>query len=298
MPVDEAVEDQAPAADLPQAGEELPILTVRDTTLFPHAMLPITVGRPASLALVQSLGENRLMGVVSQLDPRVEQPDPDDLYEVGTVAIVHKVIQVPKESLLLFCEGLGRIRTLEYTSTEPYLKARVERIPEIEPEKTPELEALRQNVVGLFQQVVSVTPNLSDDLSAMAQHIAELGRLADFIAGTLPGLSHPERQVLLEQEDAVTRLREVHKHLTRETELLELRGKIQSEVKGQISQSQREFYLREQLKAIQKELGEGDETQRDIQDLREKLEAAGMSEEVRKEALKELDRLARISPMS
>src|SRR5262249_21733926 len=124
------------------------------------------------------------------------------------------------------------------------------------------------------------------------------GKLADFVSGALPSLSPVERQKLLEQFDARTRLDDIYKHLTRESELLELRGRIQSQVKGQLSQNQREFYLREQLKAIQKELGEGDESQRDIRDLRDKVEAAGMSEEVKAEALKELDRLARISPMS
>src|ERR1041385_4347163 len=151
MPVEE---DQPTATAVePAPLEDLPVLTVRDTVIYPGAMLPITVGRPSSLALVQSLGENRLLGVVSQLDPRTDQPGPGDLYQVGTVAILHKAIQVPKESLLLFCEGVARIRTLEFTTTEPFLKARVERLPELEPEKTPEIEALRQNVVGLFQQV-------------------------------------------------------------------------------------------------------------------------------------------------
>ncbi len=297
MPVDEEIQTQTTAPDS-DTTEELPVLTVRDTVLFPHAMLPITVGRPSSVALVESLGENRLLAVVSQLDPRVESPGPSDLYEVGTVAFLHKVIKVPRENLLLFCEGVSRMRTRGYTSTEPFLKARVERIPEVEPPLTPELEALRENVLALFQQIVTSSPNLSDDLTSVASQITEPGRLADFIAGTLPSLGHAERQALLEQFDARARLNEIHRHLTRETELLELRGRIQSQVKGQLSQSQREFYLREQLKAIQKELGEGDESQRDIQEMRQKIESKGMPEEVKREALKELDRLARISPMS
>ncbi|MFB3827567.1 MAG: endopeptidase La [Bryobacteraceae bacterium] len=297
MPVDEEQEneqDTAPSAEL----EELPILTVRDTVLFPHAMLPITVGRPSSIALVESLGENRLLGVVSQLDPRVEKPRPEDLYDVGTVAVLHKAVRVPKENLLLFCEGVARIRTREFTATEPFLRARVERIPEREPEITPEVDAMRQNIVQLFQQIVAGSPNLSDDLAAAATHIAEPGHLADFVASTLPNLSHGERQQLLEQMDPLQRVNEVHRHLAREVELIELRGRIQSQVKGQLSQSQREFYLREQLKAIQKELGEGDEAQRDIQELRAKLDEAGMPEEVHAEAAKELNRLARMSPMS
>lgn len=298
MPVDEEIRSKTASGNDAQALEELSILTVRDTVLFPHAMLPITVGRPSSLALVEALGENRLFGVVSQLDPRVETPGPEDLYQVGTVAMLHKAIRVPKENLLLFCEGVSRMRTREFTATQPFLKARVERIPEIEPEEDAELEALVQSAVTMFQQIVAGSPNLSDDLATVAGNITEPGKLADFIGGTLPSLSHADRQQLLEQVDARARLNDVHRHLGRELELLELRGRIQSQVKGQLSQSQREFYLREQLKAIQKELGEGDETQRDVEELREKLEAAGMPEEVKAEAMKELNRLSRISPMS
>ena len=280
-PPQEEVEAQSEPTDAPldvaePVVEDVPVLAVRDTVVFPGALLPITVGRPSSIALVQSLGENRTMAVVSQLDPRVESPGPDDLYRVGTICVMHKAIRVPKDNLLLFCEGISRARVLEFTGTEPFLRARIERIPEIEPPSTSEMEALRQNVVGLFQQIVTASPNMSDDLASSAQHIAEPGKLADFIAGNLPALEHTERQRLVEMLDATARLAEVHRHLTRELELLELRGRIQSQVQGQLSQSQREFYLREQLKAIQKELGEGDDSQRDTEDLRKKLEGAGM----------------------
>jgi ATP-dependent Lon protease len=278
--------------------EEVPVLAVRDTVVFPGALLPITVGRPSSVALVQSLGENRTLAVVSQIDPRVESPGPDDLYRVGTICVMHKAIRVPRDNLLLFCEGVARARVREFTATEPFLRASVERIPEVEPEVTSEVEALRQNVVSVFQQIVTASPNLSDDLAATAMHIAEPGKLADFIAGNLPTLEHAQRQKLLEMIDSGARLGEVHIHLTRELELLELRGRIQSQVQGQLSQSQREFYLREQLKAIQKELGEGDDSQRDTEDLRKKLEAAGMPEEVKTEALRELSRLSHMSPAS
>ena len=278
--------------------EELPVLAVRETVIYPGALLPITVGRPTSLALVQSLGENRTLALVSQRDPRVEEPVPDDLYGYGTVCIMHKAIKVPKDNLLLFCEGIDRIRTVGFTATEPFLKARVERLPEVEPEMTAELEALRQNVVSLFQQIVTAAPNLSEELASTASGIQEAGRLADFVAGNLPGLDHPERQRLLELLDSSERLREVNRHLTRELELVELRTRIQSQVQGQLSQNQREFYLREQLKAIQKELGEGDDATREVDDLRRKIEAAGMKEEAHTEALRELSRLARMSPAS
>src|SRR5262245_37643714 len=209
--------------------EELPVLAVRETVIYPGALLPITVGRPTSLALVQSLGENRTLAVISQRDPRVEEPAPDDLYEYGTVCIMHKAIKVPRDNLLLFCEGIARIRTSSYTAVEPYLKARVERIADIEPEMTPELEALRQNVIGLFQQVVNASPNLSEELSGNASAIQEPGRLADFVAGNLPGLEHAERQRLLEMLNSAERLSAVNRHLTRELELVELRSRIQTE---------------------------------------------------------------------
>ena len=296
----EATQDasQVPGAAVAAPLEELPVLTVRDTVVFPGALLPITVGRPSSIALVQSLGENRTLAVVSQLDPRVDTPGPEDLYEVGTVCVMHKAIRVPKDNLLLFCEGIDRIRTRGFTSTEPFLKARVERIPDVEPENTPEMEALRQTVVSLFQQIVAGTPNLSEDLASSAAQMTEPGKLADFVAGNVPSLSPTERQHLLEQPDGRLRLDGIHRHLTLELELIELRGRIQSQVQGQLSQNQREFYLREQLKAIQKELGETDESTRDTEDLRRKLEAAGMPEEVQTEVMRELNRLARLSPAS
>jgi len=281
-----------------KAPEEVPVLTVRDMVIFPGAMLPITVGRPASVALVQSLGESRTIAVISQTDPRVDTPTPEDLYQVGTICTLHKAVRVPRDNLLLFCEGEARIRTREFTAREPFLKAIIERIPDVEPPMTDEIEALRQNVVNLFQQIVAASPNLSDELAAAATHITEPGRLADWVAGTVPSLSPPERQKLLEEPDGKTRLNEVNRHLTRELEMIELRGRIQSQVQGQLSQSQREFYLREQLKAIQKELGEGEDSSRDLEDLRQKLEAAGMPEEVKAEAMREMNRLSHMSPAS
>ena len=278
--------------------EEVPILAVRDVILYPGAMLPITVGRPSSVALVQSMGDSRSLAIVSQLDPRVDAPQPKDLYEIGTLCVMHKAIRVPRDNLLLFCEGTTRIRIREFTATEPFLRARIEKLEEIDPALTPEVEALRQNVVSLFQQIVSASPNLSDDLSTTAAQIVEPARLADFVAGNLPTLVHLDRQKLLEETDGRARLNQVLLHLTRELELVELRGRIQSQVQGQLSQSQREFYLREQLKAIQKELGEGEDGTREIEELRTKLEAAGMPPEVKTEALRELDRLARLSTAS
>src|SRR4051812_13261324 len=286
-----------PSAD-ESSVEEVPVLAVRDSVIFPGALLPITIGRPSSVALVQSLSENRTLAVVAQQDPRIDAPGPDDMYEIGTICVMHKAIRVPKDNLLLFCEGIARIRTRRYTSTDPFMRATVERIPDVEPEMTPEVEALKQNVISLFQQIVTNTPNMSDDLATTAAQITEPGRLADFVAGNVPSLISSERQRLLEILDGHARLLEVHRHLTRELELLELRGRIQSQVQGQLSQSQREFYLREQLKAIQKELGDGDDGARDVDDLRAKLEAAGLPDEVKTEVMRELNRLAKMPSAS
>jgi len=289
------------SGEAPDSGqevlEEIPILPVRDTVLFPHGLLPISVGRPASVALVKALGENRTIGIVSQLDARADSPAPTELYRIGTLVVIHKIVPM-REGLLLFCEGVSRLRTVEFVSTEPYLRASIERLPEIEPDLTPQLEALRQNVLSAFQQIVSAAPNLSDEIYSTASNIPEIGRVADFVASALPGMTHVERQTVLEQLDARSRLDYMNVLLAREVELAELRSKIQSQVQGQLSQSQREFYLREQVKAIQKELGESDDSQQDVDELRQALEAAGMSDEVKAEAMKELKRLARISPMS
>ncbi len=293
----ESAAPEQPAETVIAGPEELPILAVRDTVLFPNALLPLSVGRPTSVALVESLGENRLIGVVSQTDPRTEAPGPHEMHQAGTIAMIHKVVRM-REGQLLFCEGVSRMRTIEYTASEPFLRARVERLPEIEPEITPELTALRQNVLSEFTQIIAAAPNISDEVATAAGNISEIGRLADFIAGTLPSLGHAERQLVLEENDSKKRLEYINQQLAREVELLELRQKIQSQVQGQLSQSQREFYLREQLKAIQKELGEGDEREHETEDLREKIEKAGMPEEVKQEALRELHRFSRITPMS
>src|SRR5579885_2893642 len=280
----------------PADPNQLPLLPVRDTVLFPHALLPLTIGRESSIALFQSLGENKHLGVIAQLDPRVDAPGPQDLHTIGTIAVIHKVIRMPNQNLFIFCEGVSRMRVLEFTALEPFLRGKIEPIREQEPEMTPELEALRQNAISVFQQIVALSPSLSDDLQSIAANIGEIGRLADFMAASLPTLSTAERQEVLNELDVRKRLELVLRKLAKELEVQQLRSKIYSQVQDQLSQTQREFYLREQMKAIQKELGEGDEQQREIEELRQKIEAAGMPEEVKNEALRELKRLSRMSP--
>src|ERR1051326_1121378 len=276
----------------------LPILPVRDTVLFPHAVLPLTVGRESSVQLINSLGEDKTIVVVAQREARVDAPQPADLYTVGTLAIVHKVVKMPNQSLFVFAEGLERVRMAEFTQLTPFMRGRVDTVPEAIPPKSSEVEALQRNVLTLFQQIVAGSPTLSDELSTVAMNIEEPGRLVDFIASSLPSLNTIDKQDLLETVDIKARLTKINQHLAKELEVQQLRNKIQSEVQDRVQQTQREYYLREQMKAIQKELGEQDEGQRDTEELRQKIEAAGMPDEVKKEALKELGRLSRMSPMA
>ncbi|ACO33671.1 MULTISPECIES: endopeptidase La [Acidobacterium] len=281
-----------------QPGRVLPVLPVRDTVLFPHAVLPLTVGRESSIQLIQSLGDEKTIVVVAQRDAHMDAPQPADLYNYGTLATVHKVVKMPNQSLFVFTEGTERVHLGEFTQMEPFMMASVEQVQEIEPAAGPEREALQRNVISQFQQIVTASPTLSDELQTIAMNIEEPGRLVDFIASSLPFLTTIDKQELLETPDAQARLERVNKHLAKELEVQQLRNKIQSEVQDQVQQSQRDYYLREQLKAIQKELGEADEGQKDIEELREKIEAAGMPEETKKETLKELNRLSRMSPMA
>jgi ATP-dependent Lon protease len=293
-----------PTAKNTEGGEEtngkrpVPVLPVRDTVLFPHAVLPLTVGRESSIQLIQSLGEEKSILVVAQRDARQDTPQATDLFAIGTRATVHKVVKMPNQSLFVFTEGNERVHLGEFAQLTPFMTAEFEVVPETEPEKTPESEALQRNVVSQFQQIVTSSPTLSDDLQTIAINIEEPGRLADFIASSLPFLTTADKQELLETPVVTARLERINKHLAKEIEVQQLRNKIQNEVQDSVQQSQRDYYLREQLKAIQKELGDVDESQKDIADLKEKIEAAGMPDEVKKDALKELARLSRMSPMA
>ncbi|HEY6968399.1 MAG TPA: endopeptidase La, partial [Candidatus Angelobacter sp.] len=292
----ESVSSTPEIVEIPQKG--VPVLPVRDTVLFPHAVLPLTVGRESSIQLINSLGDEKTILVVAQREARVDTPQPSDLFNIGTLATVHKVVKMPNQSLFVFTEGLSRAKVQEFTQLTPFLRANVDMIEDREPDTSPELEALQRNVLTLFQQIVAGSPTLSDELQTVAINIEEPGRLVDFVASSLPFLSTKDKQEILETSDVHRRLLAINRHLAKELEVQQLRNKIQTEVQDQVQQSQREYYLREQMKAIQKELGEQDEAQRDVEELRQKIEAAGMPEDVKKEALKELGRLARMSPMA
>jgi ATP-dependent Lon protease len=286
------------AKESEQETRALPVLPVRDTVLFPHAVLPLTVGRESSVQLINSLGDDKTIVVVAQREARVDSPQPTDLYTVGTLAVVHKVVKMPNQSLFVFAEGLERVKLTEFAQLTPFMRAQYEAVPETIPPKSAEIEALQRNVLTLFQQIVAGSPTLSDELSTVAMNIEEPGRLVDFIASSLPSLSTADKQDTLETTDVNVRLEKINQHLAKELEVQQLRNKIQSEVQDRVQQTQREYYLREQMKAIQKELGEQDEGQRDVDDLKTKIESAGMPDDVKKEALKELGRLSRMSPMA
>ncbi len=276
----------------------LPILPVRDTVLFPHAVLPLTVGRESSVQLINSLGEDKTIVVVAQREARVDSPQPTDLYSIGTLAVVHKVVKCPTRACLFLLKAWSGCGLADFAQLSPFMRARVTAIPETIPPKDSEVEALQRNVLTLFQQIVAGSPTLSDELSTVAMNIEEPGRLVDFIASSLPSLSTADKQETLETSDVRIRLEKINQHLAKELEVQQLRNKIQSEVQDRVQQTQREYYLREQMKAIQKELGEQDEGARDTEELKQKIESAGMPDEVKKEALKELGRLARMSPMA
>jgi len=279
-------------------GRPIPVLPVRDTVLFPHAVLPLTVGRESSIQLIQSLGEEKTILVVAQRDARQYAPQAADLHHIGTRATVHKVVKMPNQSLFVFTEGNERVRLGDFSQLTPFMTAEYEAIEEVEPVASPEAEALQRNVVSQFQQIVTSSPTLSDDLQTIAINIDEPGRLADFIASSLPFLTTNDKQELLETPDISVRLERINKHLAKELEVQQLRNKIQSEVQDSVQSSQRDYYLREQLKAIQKELGDLDDAQKDIAELKEKIEAAGMPDETKKDALKELARLSRMNAMA
>jgi ATP-dependent Lon protease len=284
--------------DLKDVPAEIGLLPLRDTLLFPHAILPLAVARESSVALVNdAVRERKVIGVVTQRDPSVDDPVESDLFRIGTLTHIHKMFKFPDGSLRLVVQGVQRFRLTQVTQYRPFIKARIELLQDHVPlEQEIEVRALAQSAQGLFQRVVELSPTLSDELQALAANINDPARLADFIAASLSSLSTAQKQEMLETLDVKARLERLNKVLVKDLEVLEVGNKIQSQVKTELQKNQREYYLREQMKAIQKELGEGDDQQREQTELRDKVEAAGMPEDAKKEALRELDRLSKMSP--
>jgi ATP-dependent Lon protease len=276
----------------------LSILPLRDTILFPQAVVPLAAGRPRSVQLIEdAVRDGHMIGAVAQRDAAENEPRLDGLHRVGTLTVIHKTVKQSDGTVRLVVQGLGRFRLLELVQEQPFLRARVEHLEDLAGRATDlESEALMRSAAALFQRIVALSPLLPDDAADIVVPIQQPGILADVIAASLPMLSTGLKQELLETVDAKLRLQTIVTALSKEAEVLELGSKIQSEVQSEMSKTQREYYLREQLKAIQKELGGGDERTQEVDELRAKVVASGMPEEAEKEAFRELDRLAKMPP--
>jgi ATP-dependent Lon protease len=288
---EEAVRQDGP---LPDA---LPILPLRETVTFPDTLTPLAVGQERSIKLVNDiLSGNRMLAMVASKDPENDTPGPDDLYRVGVAGTVARMMKVPDGTLRILVQGSERIRIAGYVSEEPYLVARIEAMPDvIEPSK--ELEALTRNVQSTFSEIIEAIPYLPEELQLAVANLDEPSALGHLIAGALR-ISSEEKQELLEEVDVAKRLRRLSEILARELEVVRLGTKIQSQVESEIDKGQREFFLRQQLKAIQEELGEEDEQQAEVNELRQRLEEAGLSEEAKQQAERELGRLEKLPPIA
>ncbi|GMV20652.1 MAG: endopeptidase La [Vicinamibacterales bacterium] len=277
---------------------ELPVLPLRDTVLFPNAFMPLAVARESSVALIDdAIAGDKQIAVFTQRNAADEEPGQDGLYPIGTFAHIHKMFKLPDGSLRLIVQGLARVRFDQVVTTTPYLRAQVSEVVEDVPDLTAvENDALIRNIRTNFQQIVQLSPVLSEDLSTLVANIAEPGRLADFIASSLSTVTTVIKQELLEAADVRDRLDRLNRVLAKELEVLEVGSKIQSQVESEVGKNQREYFLREQMKAIQRELGEGDDQAKEIDELAKKIDDSGMPDEVKKDARRELDRLSKMPP--
>ena len=289
---------KAAAGRPPAPVRQLPLVALRETVIFPEMIVPLQVGREKSVnALNAAVAEASLIALVTQRRAEQEEiTDAAELYEVGTLAKIAQVVQLQDGTVRAIVQGQGRLRVQGFVSTSPYLLARIEVLPDVAPTGV-EMEALMKTVQGQIEQYVQSGAPVPPEAAVAARNITEPGLLADMVAYS-PDMTTEQRQELLETIDVVERLKLCSAFLARQVEILELKGKIQSEVKSEMDKTQREYILREQLKAIQRELGEDDPQQAEIHELREKVEASGMPEEVRARALKEVDRMSRIPSAS
>jgi ATP-dependent Lon protease len=277
---------------------ELPLVALRETVIFPEMIVPLQVGRDKSVAALNAAtAASGPIALVTQREAeREEIEDPAELYSVGTLAKIAQVVQLQDGTVRAIVQGQGRLKVLGFVQTSPYIIVRVEELPDVTPDGI-EVQALMRTVQAQIEQYVANGAPVPPEAAVAARNITEPGLLADMVAYS-PDLSTEQRMQLLEMSDVLERLKIVSNFLGRQIEILELKGKIQSEVKSEMDKTQREYILREQLKAIQRELGEDDPQQAEINELREKVEAAGMPEEVKARALKEIDRMSRIPSAS
>jgi ATP-dependent Lon protease len=276
---------------------ELPILPLRGTVAYPDLVMPLIVGRDRSIRLVDEANAgDKMIGIITQRNPDIEEPGIDDLYNIGTVATIMKMVKMVDGSQRIVVQGICRFKLVEFTSTEPHLRAKILPIFE-EYQKDIEIDAMYINLKNLYKKAVEMAPYLSSELSQIASQMENPGNLVDLIGSTI-NIGVAEKQEILEKIDLKERLKKVTILLNREVETLELSSRIQSHVKEGIDKTQREYYLREQLKAIQKELGESDDKMSELEEIRKKILEARMPPDVQKIAEKELDRLSKMSNMS
>jgi len=290
--------DAAQLAKLDDLPNELPILPLRGAVVYPHTSLPLTIGQPRSIALVDDVvAGDRLVGLVASKNPELENPDPKDLYKIGTVATVHRLFRAPDGTIRLLVNGISRFKLGEFVAEKPYLKARFVLYPESDGDDPLELEALARNVRTQFDKIAEIVPSIPQEI------VASISTLDDSLQTvyTVANFQHmdlAEAQNLLEIDSVAEKLHTFTNFLAHEIEVLELGQKIQNEARGEIEKMQREYFLREQLKAIQRELGEQDEHTIEIEEFREKINEAGMPEEAEKQSIRELDRLSKLSSAS
>ncbi|MFZ1771661.1 MAG: endopeptidase La [Caldilinea sp.] len=292
---DEFREQNSPVERLPEPiiSDDLPVLPLRGVVIYPMMWLPLPIGQERSIRLVEkTLPNNRIIALVTSKNEDVDEPSPGEVHHIGTAAQVHRVLKTPDGTMRLLVQGLERIRLLEYTQEEPFLRARIEIVPEVL-EDGLEMEALMRAVQDLFRKLIELEPQMPDELTIMSINVDDGRQLAYLVASSMR-LKVADAQALLEMDRVRDKLLRLIQLLKKELEVLELGRKIQSEAQGEMERMQREFFLREQMRAIQKELGEEDEHAADIRELEERIAAAGMSEEAEREAMRELSRMRRM----
>jgi ATP-dependent Lon protease len=292
------IQDGAEEEPRPDVPSEINILPLRDSVIYPMLIAPLSVSRESSVQLIDEsiVGNNRIIGAVAQKRPGDESPGFDDVYEYGCAVIIRTLVKMP-DAVRLIVQGVQRFRIVERIQELPYLRARIEIIdePDIPEDKAEELEALRRSVAALFEQAIRLSPQLPDELRTLTQAVQETNVMCDLVAAHMT-LSLEDKQRVLETIDLQERLRSLLEMLGKEVRVLELSSKVQSEVNTELSKSQREYYLREQLKAIQRELGEESERGEELDELKAKIDEANLPQEALKEVTREFDRLRRMSP--
>jgi ATP-dependent Lon protease len=284
---------EVPASPILPKG--LAVLPLRESVAFPDTVTPLAVGQERSIRLVnEALGGNRMLVMVASRNPELETPGPSDLYDVGVVGTIARMLRAPDETLRILVQGAQRVKIDRWVREEPYLFAEISELPDVM-EETTELSALVHNVQRTFTDIVEQVPYLPEELQLAVANIEDASALSHLIAGALR-LKTEDKQALLEEVDVARRLRRLSEILARELDVISLGSKIQSQVQDELDKTQREYFLRQQLKAIQEELGEADEMMAEANELREQLDAIDLPEEVRRQADRELSRLEKLPP--